>query len=84
MYACTKEAPKAQQKKQQTDEDERLFSISEDKASARHVQYAGQLPWIVGGASVSLIVTTAAMVLRKRLIQRGEEPSFEEAGDESS
>jgi len=100
MYACTKDAQNAPHKKKQQkqptqktkndddaddddDADERLFSISKDEAPAPRVLHDGLWRWIAG-SSVSLLVVAAVMVLRKRRIQRGEKPFFEEVGDESS
>eukprot|EP00419_Tripos_fusus_P064020 CAMPEP_0172930952 /NCGR_PEP_ID=MMETSP1075-20121228/219250_1 /TAXON_ID=2916 /ORGANISM="Ceratium fusus, Strain PA161109" /LENGTH=249 /DNA_ID=CAMNT_0013792265 /DNA_START=170 /DNA_END=919 /DNA_ORIENTATION=- len=96
LYACTKDAQKSVHKDQggkggeEKDDDDddsssnRFFSTDEE---APRLQHAGSFPWLAAGASVALLVTGIAMVLRKRRIERGsyhESPMFTEADTESS
>mmetsp|Transcript_59376 Transcript_59376/g.114609 ORF Transcript_59376/g.114609 Transcript_59376/m.114609 type:complete len:257 (+) Transcript_59376:73-843(+) len=95
LYACTKDAQnnvhnhmEPQQQEEDADDDDdsssRLFSVDQE---APRLQHAGSFPWLVTGASVTLLVTAVATVLRKRRLERGsynEGPMFTEADTESS
>jgi hypothetical protein len=66
------------------DDSSQLFSTDEE---APHLRGPGSFPWLAIGASVALLVTGVAMLIRKRRIERGsynESPMFVEADDESS
>jgi len=66
------------------DDAARLYSTDEE---APRLRRPGSFPWLAVGASVALLVTGVAMVLRKRRIERGsytENPTFTEADTESS